>query len=247
MDALRKVVTEVVTEVVTDVVTDVVTKVVEDKNLATKSDVDQQLKNLATKSDVNELKTLMGSVFDTSAAVVQEDRRRRIYREPLHLAAACGLPHDEKAKHCLVEEIVRKVRTRGWARAEVVDLALAILSFSSVTSLVCTSGKDRALWTCADGSIRHGLLAHAGVLLLLNQVAEPHQSAHPPPPCWLLCRTRQRTRCVTISCTPCSMSRRRQEAKSRQECRAGIRFPFACLQACLPAGRPASACPRACC
>ena len=100
------------------------------ERLASKEDLDklaskEDLDKLASKEvdavdkKVDAMSTLMGSLYDAAAAGVPEDRRRIVYRNPLSLAADCGLPHDAAAGERVAAVLVEKVRGRGFPRMAV--------------------------------------------------------------------------------------------------------------------------------
>ena len=80
---------------------------------------EQSKKVDAVDKKVDAMSTLMGSLYDAAAAGVPEDRRRIVYRNPLSLAADCGLPHDAAAGERVAAVLVEKVRGRGFPRMAV--------------------------------------------------------------------------------------------------------------------------------
>ena len=88
--------------------------------LASKEDLDKLAEKVdAVDKKVDAMSTLMGSLYDAAAAGVPEDRRRIVYRNPLSLAADCGLPHDAAAGERVAAVLVEKVRGRGFPRMAV--------------------------------------------------------------------------------------------------------------------------------
>ena len=80
---------------------------------------EQSKKVDAVRQEQREQRTLIGSLYDAAAAAVPEDRRRIVYRNPLSLAADCGLPHDAAAGERVAAVLVEKVRGRGFPRMAV--------------------------------------------------------------------------------------------------------------------------------